>query len=48
MTGYVANAIGQEPTATVLGISLVRFGTPVIMAFIAIVALLKYPAKNEK
>ncbi len=50
MTGYIANAVGQEPAATVAGITFVRFGTPVIMAAIAIIALLKYPSnfKNSK
>lgn len=48
MTGYVANAIGQEPAATVLGITFVRFGSPAIMAVIAIIALLKYPSDQKK
>lgn len=43
LTGYVANAIGQEPAATVTGITAVRFGGPALMAFIMIVALFFYP-----
>lgn len=46
-TGYIANAIGQEPAATVSGITAVRFACPAVMALIAILALLVYPITEE-
>lgn len=46
-TGYIANAIGQEPTATVQGITAVRFAVPAAMALIAVVALVFYPITEE-
>lgn len=46
-TGYIANAIGQEPHATLVGITLVRFGVPMLMAFIEIVALIVYPITDD-
>jgi len=51
MTGYIANAVGQEPQATVTGITLVRFGVPALMAAIAVCALFGLPSprlKDEK
>lgn len=47
MTGYIANAIGQEPQATVNGITLVRFGVPMVMALIAVLALMRFPAPDN-
>jgi Na+/melibiose symporter-like transporter len=46
MTGYIANAIGQEPQATVNGITLVRFGVPMVMALIAVLALMRFRAPD--
>jgi len=55
MTGYIANAVRQEPQSTVTGINLVRFGVPALMAAIAVLALLSLPSprirktiKNEE
>ena len=47
MTGYIANAVGQEPQATVTGITLVRFGVPMVMALIAVLALMRFPAPSK-
>ena len=47
MTGYIANAIGQEPQATVNGITFVRFGVPMLMALIAVLALIRFPAPGS-
>ena len=47
VTGYIPNAIGAEPEATVRGITLVRFGVPLLMAGIATVALIFYPITEE-
>ena len=47
VTGYVANAVGHEPQATVDGITLVRFGVPMVMAFIAILALTRFPDQKN-
>ena len=44
MTGYIANAVGQEPQSTVTGITLVRFGVPMLMALIAVCALSSLPS----
>ncbi|MCR4744208.1 MAG: glycoside-pentoside-hexuronide (GPH):cation symporter [Lachnospiraceae bacterium] len=46
MTGYIANAVGQEPPATVTGIAFVRFGVPILMAAVAVLALLSLPAPH--
>jgi len=46
-TGYVAGAIGQEPAATVLGISFARFLVPAIMAVIVLIGIKFYPITNE-
>lgn len=48
MTGYVANAIGQEPQSTITGITLVRFGVPSVMTIIAICALLSLPSPRRR
>ena len=47
VTGYIANAVGQEPQATVTGITLVRFGVPAVMALIAVLALMRFPAPGR-
>ena len=47
VTGYIPNAIGAEPEATVRGITLVRFGVPLLMAGIATMALIFYPITEE-
>jgi Na+/melibiose symporter-like transporter len=47
MTGYIANAVGQEPQATVTGITLVRFGVPMFMALIAVLALIRFPSPSN-
>lgn len=46
-TGYIANAIGQEPAATVQGITAVRFAVPAVMALVAVIALAVYPITEE-
>lgn len=46
-TGYVSNAIGQEPQATVTGITLVRFLCPLILTGIVAIALIFYPITDE-
>lgn len=46
-TGYIANAIGQEPAATISGITAVRFAAPAAMALIAVIALIIYPITEE-
>lgn len=48
MTGYIANAIGQEPQSTITGIMLVRFGVPSVMTIIAICALLSLPSPRRR
>ncbi len=48
MTGYIANAIGQEPQSTITGITLVRFGVPSVMTIIAICALLSLPSPRRR
>ena len=47
-TGYIANAIGQEPAAAITGITTVRFIIPAVCGVIIILALLKYPITEEK
>ena len=47
VTGYIANAVGQEPQATVTGITLVRFGVPAVMALIAVLALMRFSAPGR-
>lgn len=42
-TGYIANAIGQEPAEVITGITAARFGVPAICGIIIIAALIKYP-----
>ena len=46
-TGYIANAIGQEPEATVRGITAVRFACPAVLAIVALIALVVYPITEE-
>lgn len=46
-TGYVANAIGAEPQATITGITLVRFACPLVMAAVIVIALKFYPITEE-
>jgi sugar (glycoside-pentoside-hexuronide) transporter len=46
-TGYIANAIGAEPQATVTGITLVRFLCPLVMAAIMVITLHFYPITEE-
>lgn len=46
-TGYIANAIGQEPAAAITGITSVRFIIPAICGVIIILALQKYPITEE-
>ena len=46
-TGYVANAVGQEPQATVVGITCVRFAAPALMALVIVAALRFYPITEE-
>lgn len=46
-TGYVANAIGHEPMATVRGITAVRFLAPAAMGLVAVIALFIYPITEE-
>lgn len=47
VTGYVANAIGEEPEATVNGIVGVRFLVPAATAVIIVIALSFYPVTEE-
>ena len=47
-TGYIPNAIGQEPEAVITGITLARFAVPALCAVIVIVALIKYPVTQQK
>ena len=46
-TGYIANAVGQEPAATIAGITAVRFAVPSVMALIIVVAIYFYPITEE-
>ena len=46
-TGYIANAIGQEPQAVITGITVARFVVPVICGIVIILALVKYPITDE-
>ena len=46
-TGYIANAVGQEPEATVLGITVVRFVVPGVLGLVAVAALCIYPITEE-
>ncbi len=47
-TGYIAGAIGQEPQAVLMGISISRFVVPIICAIVVIVSVIKYPVTDEK
>lgn len=47
-TGYIANAIGQEPEEVLTGITIARFGVPIVCAVILVLALLRYPVTDEK
>ena len=46
-TGYVANAIGNEPAETIAGITAVRFAVPSITALVIVIALRFYPITEE-
>lgn len=46
-TGYIANAIGQEPQAVITGITVARFVVPAICGVVIILALVKYPITDE-
>lgn len=46
-TGYIANAVGHEPAATIAGITGVRFGIPALMAAIILVAIICYPITED-
>ena len=46
-TGYVANAIGNEPPATIAGITAVRFAIPSVMALVIVIAIHFYPITEE-
>lgn len=46
-TGYIAGAIGQQPQATLTGISMVRFLLPAVMALVIAAGLKFYPITDE-
>ena len=46
-TGYIANAIGQEPQAVITGITVARFVVPAICGIVIILSLVKYPITDE-
>ena len=47
LTGYVANAIGQEPASAIRGITFIRFGVPALMAVLILIAIVFYPITEE-
>ena len=45
-TGYIANAIGQEPEAVLIGINSVRFLVPLAASVLYIIFIQFYPEKK--
>ncbi|MCD8023587.1 MAG: MFS transporter [Lachnospiraceae bacterium] len=43
VTGYVANAIGEQPQSALLGINIIRFGLPALTCVVIIACLAVYP-----
>ncbi len=46
VTGYVANAIGEEPEAVLIGINSVRFLVPLAATILYIIFIQFYPEKK--
>ncbi len=46
VTGYVANAIGEEPEAVLIGINSVRFLVPLVATILYIIFIQFYPEKK--
>lgn len=46
VTGYVANAIGQQPASAMIGINMVRFGIPALISFVLALLLRFYPIEK--
>lgn len=47
ITGYIANAVGQQPESALFGINLLRFGFPAISCIIIIICLVFYPISKH-
>ncbi|MCC8150643.1 MAG: MFS transporter [Lachnospiraceae bacterium] len=45
-TGYVAGAVGQQPESVMIGLNMIRFGIPAIVAFLLALLLKFYPLKK--
>lgn len=48
VSGYIPNAIGQEPASALFAINATRFGIPVIFAVIQLICLRKNPAEIHR
>lgn len=48
VSGYIPNAIGQEPASALFAINAARFGIPVIFAVIQLICLRKNPAEIHR
>lgn len=45
-TGYVAGAVGQQPESALIGMNMIRFGVPAVVAFALAILLKFYPLKK--